>query len=257
MNFDVPNSARIYDYWLGGSHNFPIDREVGQRLADALPGAVEWVRAQRSFLRRVVTHLVAERGVTQFIDLGSGLPTAGNTHQIAHRINRDVRVVYVDADPVVIAHASHILRDVPGVSEILVDVSDVDAVWENTETRRLIDVDEPVGLLAIGILHVLPDTQDPTGLMRRYIDRLAPGSFVTVSHATNWPDAPPTFQSALAHYYEQVASRLVPRSVEQITDMVAGLEIEPPGVVSLGEWQPDDELTPSGGVVALARKASR
>ncbi|WP_184583026.1 SAM-dependent methyltransferase [Lipingzhangella halophila] len=176
----VPTAARIYDAALGGKDNFEVDRQAALQLEESNPGILSQAQINRAFLARGVNH-VAQAGVRQFLDLGSGLPTAENTHEIAQRTHPDARVVYVDHDPIVLAHGRAILADNKTTSVTTADLTDVEKVLESEDTQRLIDLSEPVCLMLVGLLHCIPDEQDPFGAMRAYVDRLAPGSWLVFS----------------------------------------------------------------------------
>lgn len=180
-----PSVARVYDFMLGGKDNFASDRNVAEMALGIAPDAPEAARASRAFLRRVVRYLAASAGVHQFIDLGSGLPTQGNVHEIAQRVDPRARVVYVDNDPIVLAHGRAILSQPDTTAVIEADIGDPDAVLESAKVRRLIDFDEPVGLLMFSILHHLADAERPSELTARYRDRLPSGSHLAIAHFHN------------------------------------------------------------------------
>jgi SAM-dependent methyltransferase len=251
VDLDSPSPARIYDYWLGGNHNFRADRDAGERVAAELPDIVPIVRETRSFLRRVVRYLVKERGISQFLDLGSGIPTLGNVHEVAQQYDPDARVVYVDIDPVAIAHAQFILGDNPNVSAIRADIHQVDTVLGHPAVANLLDLSKPVAVLMISVLHFLTDEQEPAAVIRGFSRRVVPGSYLVMSHASVDTDQ---IGAAIDDYRESTRSRLVLRGRDQLLALLRGLEVEEPGLVPVSEWRPD--TTPclrSPALGALAR----
>lgn len=246
--------ARVYDYLLGGSHNFAVDRAVGKRLAERMPGVVAAVRANRHFLHRVVRFLITERGVTQFLDLGSGIPTAGTVHEIGHSLHSGARVVYVDLDPVAVAHAVRILADDWRTTAIRADVREPAAILDDPRVAATLDLSKPVAVLAIALFHFVQE--DPGTILAQYLARLAPGSFVAISHADSDPD--PALQAAADQdYYRSTGVRIATRGPAQIAPWLDELVIEEPGIVPVTEWRPDGglllsaaDITPVYGVVA-------
>jgi len=232
---DVPSVARTYDYLLGGAHNLAVDREMGDRMLRVLPGARHPVRLNRAFLRRAVTHLV-DSGITQFIDLGSGIPTAGNVHEVAPR----AKVVHVDKDPVAVAHARLIVAgDERVVVVVRADLRDPADVLSRPEVTGLLDLDRPVALLMLLVLHFSPDSEDPAGCVARYRDRLAPGSCLVISHAT--ADRRVETMRAAVTTVRRSNSRdnLVYRTRAEVTALFDGFELEEPGVTGCALWRPD------------------
>jgi SAM-dependent methyltransferase len=238
VDLDRPNPARILDYFLGGAHNFAVDRRAAKQAVQAMPEVANGMRASRSFLRRAVTTL-AEAGVDQFLDLGSGIPTVGNVHEIAHRINPGARVVYVDNEPIAVAHSRTILGHNPLVAPVRADLRHPDSVLNLPQVRDLIDFSRPVGLIAIAVLHYLPDADDPHGLVEAYRDALAPGSFVAVSHATL--DFVPEDQlgsvGQVERIYRSISAQLHPRPYGEVAKFFTGLELIEPGVVPVRQWR--------------------
>jgi SAM-dependent methyltransferase len=238
VDLDRPNPARILDYFLGGAHNFAVDRAAAKQAVQAMPEVANGMRASRSFLRRVVNCLVAA-GVDQFLDLGSGIPTVGNVHEIAHRINPAARVVYVDNEPIAVAHSRTILGDNPLVAPVRADLRHPDSVLGLPQVREMIDFSRPVGLIAIAVLHYLPDADDPHGLVEAYRDALAPGSYLAVSHAT--VDFVPEEQlgavSEVEGIYRKISAQLHPRTYGEVAKFFTGLELIDPGVVPVRQWR--------------------
>ena len=181
---DIPSAARVYDYLLGGKDNYPADRAVAKSMIAQLPNVQLAVRWNRTFLHRVVRYLIREAGLRQIVDIGAGLPTVGNTHEIARNADPEARVVYVDHDPVVLAHARSMLHGVPNTAIIEHDLLEPDGILADPILRRLIDVGEPTAFLFLSILHFVPDEADPAGLIATLLDPFPAGSHVAISHAT-------------------------------------------------------------------------
>jgi hypothetical protein len=233
----VPSVARTYDYLLGGAHNLAVDRAMGEKMLQVLPGARDLVRLNRSFLRRAVTYL-AERGVRQFLDIGSGIPTAGNVHEIAQEVTPGCRVVYVDKDPVATAHGRLLLADDPGSAAVQADLREPDDVLGRPEVTRLLDLDEPVGLLLLLVVHFVRPEEEPGRLLARYRDRLAPGSFMVISHATADDRADTMRRAADTVRESRSKDNLVYRTHAEVTGLFDGYELVPPGVVGHALWRP-------------------
>lgn len=251
---EKPSPARIYDFWLGGSQNFAVDRQVGQRAIDALPGLQAGVRANRAFLGRVVHHL-AERGVTQFLDLGSGVPTIGNVHEAARYVHPAARVVYVDIDPIAIAHARALLAKADGVEAILADLRQPETVLTHPLVRETLDLTAPIAVLLNAVMHFIPDAEHPDQIVRAYTDRAAPGSYIAISHGTDNPAQHREVETLVNDYQRSTGVQLISRNAGQLTAWLDGLEIQPPGIVTIDRWRPDTEdphFVPLYGL--LARK---
>lgn len=186
VDMDRPNAARMHDYWLGGSHNFAADRELCNRIADVLPAGRDGIRSNRAFLRRVVQFLVTERGVTQFLDLGSGIPTAGNVHEVAQRADPEARVVYVDADPIAVAHARHILAGNDHCAAVHADLRRPDDVLGRQELLGVLDLTRPIAVTMFSVLGFVSDADRPVGVVRRYLSRLVSGSHLAVSQSAEY-----------------------------------------------------------------------
>jgi SAM-dependent methyltransferase len=237
-----PSPARIYDYWLGGSQNFAVDRQVGQRALTALPNLQDAIRANRAFLGRVVHHLAADLGVTQFLDLGSGVPTVGNVHEVARYVDPSAKVVYVDIDPIAIAHARALLADVDGVEAILADLRQPEAVLSHPLLRETLDLGAPIAVLMYAVLHFIPDTEHPEAIVRAYIDQAAPGSYLAVSHGAPDLSQPQEQDTMLSDYQQSTGVPFFTRDSGQITAWFAGLEIQPPGLVTIDQWHPEPDI---------------
>jgi SAM-dependent methyltransferase len=255
-----PNAARMYDYYLGGCHNFAVDREAARRAIDLWPEVPRIISANRAFLHRAVRQLT-RAGVRQFLDLGSGIPTAGNVHEIARGGAPDVRVVYVDNDPVAVAHARMILTGDPYTEVIQADLRHPDLVLAHRRLRGLLDLHQPVALLMVAVLHFVADVDEPARIIRQYRDALAVGSSLVVSHATEDGQGP---GQAAEHrqLYARTATPMTMRSHAQITQLLHGWDLLNPGLVRLPLWRPDSDATiphdpeAFAGYAALGRKPS-
>jgi len=236
IDLDRPSAARMYDYYLGGSHNFAIDRRAAEQAIVLWPDLPLLMQANRAFLRRAVRFLVA-RGIDQFLDIGSGIPTVGNVHEVAQGANPSSRVVYVDIDPVAVAHGRVLLADNPGAAAIQGDARDLDHLLVQTEVRDLLDLDRPVAVLLIALLHFIPDDAEATGLVGAARAAVAPGSYIAISHASfeGRPEESRTHQEL----YTRTPTPMAMRSRAAITAFFHGLALVPPGVVYLPEWRPD------------------
>lgn len=243
-----PSVARVYDFMLGGKDNFAVDRQAGQMALQITPDGPAAARANRGFLRRAVRHLVADAGIRQFLDIGSGLPTQGNVHEIAHQVDPQVRVVYVDSDPMVLAHGRVLLDSSPMTTVVQADIRAPEQILDNPEVRSLIDFSEPVGLLLLGILHHLADGEDPGGVAAAYRDAVAPGSFLAISHFHNPGDQHPD-ASKKALVVEKIFNQTMGtgrwRHHDEIVSYFGDFEMLEPGVVPLPEWRPEPTDEPS------------
>jgi hypothetical protein len=241
----VAHPARRYNYWLGGKDNFAADRESGDALVAIAPTVRIAAIENRRFLRRAVDYLAREAGIRQFLDIGTGIPTADNTHQVAQRIAPDARIVYVDNDPIVLAHARALLTSTPaGATAYLdADLRDPEKILSSAELRSTIDLGRPVALMLVAILHFVKDADDPYGVVGKLVAALPPGSFVTITHGTH------DYLSAdkLAAVTEADARSQSPvqlRSRGDVARFVEGLELVPPGIAPVSEWRADGEELP-------------
>jgi hypothetical protein len=235
LDASKPHVSRVYDYLLGGKDNFAADRAVGDQMIASLPALQQGVRAQRDVLGRVVRYLVGETGVRQLLDIGSGLPTADNVHEIAQRTDPATRVVYVDNDPVVLSHARALLADDEATFVADGDLRDPAAILDHPAVRDHLDWDQPVGLLMCGILHYILDEEDPAGLTATLYRALPPGSYVFIHHLLDAEDP------ATATLQEQMRAglgRAQFRTIAQIRELFDGLELIDPGVVPVASWRP-------------------
>ena len=233
---DIPSSARIYDYFLGGKNNYAQDRDAGDQITTRLPNIREAAQINRAFVRRVVRYLVNEGGVRQLIDIGTGMPTTENVHEVAMAANPATRVVYVDHDPVVLAHARNMLQGTPNAVIIGHDMRAPGDILADPELRRLVDFAEPVGLLFVCMLHFLSDADDPAGLIGELLAPFPPGSHVALTHAT--ADAVPQVRAA-ARVFDAATTRMFVRSRAEVLALVRGLDVVKPGLVWTPEWHPE------------------
>jgi hypothetical protein len=234
---NVPNAARMYDYHLGGSHNFAADRAAADRSRAVMPWIADAVRANRRFLARAVRFCQRE-GAHQFLDLGSGIPTVGNVHEVARAGDPTARVAYVDNEPVTVASAAALLEGDPQTSITAADLRDPETVFAAPGVRDLLDLSRPVALLTVAVLHFVPDEDDPVGLVEAYRSRLAPGSFHVLSHVT--ADHDPEAATAAATTYQSTANPIWPRPKNRVAELFGTAELVEPGLVDASAWRPDD-----------------
>jgi S-adenosyl methyltransferase len=241
VDISVPHPARVYDAWLGGKDNFEADRKAAATAVEIFPQAVQSARSCRTFLKRTVRYLAAEAGVRQFLDLGSGLPSADNVHQVAQSVAPDSRVVYVDIDPVVMVHARALLHgSAEGATDyIQADLRDPAPILR--AAARMLDFGRPVAVLLLSVLHFVTDAQGPAGIIGRFMDAVPPGSYLVIGHHT--ADIYPELRETARRLSElNPAFTATLRSREQVTRLFAGLELVPPGIVQISRWRPDSEL---------------
>jgi hypothetical protein len=231
------NIARVYDYWLGGSHNFRADQDAARAMIAMEPNVRAIMRANRAFLGRAVRFLAAEAGIGQFLDIGSGIPTEQNVHEVAHDVAPGTHVVYVDNDKVAVAHSSLILEGNPDVTVIQADLRDPAKILADPATRGLIDFSQPVAVLLAAVLHFIPDSDDPATIIGTLREAMAPGSYLAISHACHDsdPDFAATRESA---YTSRVAGQLAIRTSEEIAGLFDGFTVVDPGIVWLPLWRP-------------------
>ena len=239
LQFDpsVAHPARIYDYWLGGKDHFAADRNAAEEVARLRPQVVAGARANRAFLAQAVWFLAADCGIRQFLDIGTGLPSADNVHEVAQAEAPECRVVYVDNDPVVLAYARALLPSAPGgaCDYVQADLRDPGAIL--AQASRTLDFTQPVGLLLLAVVHFLTDGDYPAGIVAALAGELAPGSYVALSHLT--ADFGPEQVTAAAQAYSALAPvPVIPRTHAQVTGLLGGLPLVPPGVVRVSEWRP-------------------
>jgi hypothetical protein len=237
LTLDKPSAARIYDYLLGGFHNFEIDRTAAEQALQVLPDVRLTAQANRAFLRRVVNFLV-ERGIDQFLDIGSGIPTAGNVHEVAQAGNPAARVVYVDIDPVAVSHSRSILQDNPDASVIQADARRTEQVLHHPEVRRLLDFSRPAAVLLISVLHLIADDEEAYHVVRSLRDAVAPGSYIAIAHGT-YEGSPPEVSRRLREIGARTTTPTKSRSRRAIERFFDGLELVEPGLVFVPIWRPE------------------
>jgi S-adenosyl methyltransferase len=235
-----PSVARMYDYFLGGSHNFAADREAAKAVEKVYPGMAGAARANRNFLRRAV-HYLSDQGIDQFLDLGSGIPTAGNVHEIAQHTNPGARVAYVDVEPVAVAHSIALLADDPLAIAVQADLREPRTVLDHPEVRALLDFDRPVAVLLSAALHFVPDRDHPHAAVAEYRDAVTSGSYLAISHGSldGVPLAGVLSGERVQALYQRTDAQLVLRSRADIAGFFDGMDIVDPGVVLLPEWRSD------------------
>ncbi|NUR26673.1 MAG: SAM-dependent methyltransferase [Catenulispora sp.] len=238
IDTSVAHIARVYDFFLGGKDNFPADREAAARILKGNPGMRDTCREQREFLRRAVRFLT-HAGIRQFIDIGTGLPTQENTHEVAQAIAPEARVAYVDNDPIVLAHARVLMADQDHGRTIFIhaDARDPKALLADPTLRTVIDFTQPIAVLLIGILHFMPDHDNPRALISALLDAVPAGSYLAISHGT--PDFAPEVGGAVQAAYQTSAIPCRVRTAEEVMGLLAGVELVDPGLVLLAEWRPD------------------
>jgi SAM-dependent methyltransferase len=241
IDIETPSAARMYDYYLGGSHNFAADRALAEEYIKVLPDMPVIARAQRYVLHRMIRHLTAA-GVTQFLDLGSGIPTACSVHEIALAADPNARVVYVDSDPVAVAHSTSLLTDVPHAAVIRADLRDPDAILSNSVVTDLLDPSRPVAVLMIAVLHFVADEDDPPGVVAAYRDATVPGSCLAITHATS--DYQPQLARRAEAVYTRASHQIHYRDRQRILDMLAGYDLLEPGLVDMIHWRPEPSASP-------------
>jgi S-adenosyl methyltransferase len=247
IDTSVPHSARIWNYWLGGKDCYPVDRAAGDEYTKLFPGINELARASRGFLTRAVTYLARDAGIRQFLDIGTGLPTADNTHEVAQRIAPDSRILYVDNDPLVLVHARALLvaTDDGTTAYLDADLRDPDRVLASA--RRTLDFDQPIALMLMGVLGHIVDDEQVLALVRNYVDALPAGSYLA-SYDGTLPAGDSAFDAAQDEYNDSGAVPYILRTPEQIARRFDGLALVEPGVVPHTRWRP--EPTPDGSLPA-------
>lgn len=247
---NVPSPARLYDYYLGGTNNYEVDRVAGEELRANYPEITQAAWANRGFHQRAARYIV-DQGVRQFIDVGSGLPTIGNTHDIVQQKDASIHVVYVDQDPMVELYSRTLLEGQTTVGVILGDMRDPDTVLSDPVMRELIDFDQPVGLMMTAVWHFISDSIKPYDLLNRYLDALAPGSYLALSHITG-DRIPPRVVDTITRLYENATERAYFRDKQEFTRFFDGLELVPAyegttdGVVTVGLWGAEDPIAADG-----------
>jgi hypothetical protein len=236
LDTSVPHIARVYDYWLGGKDNFAADRAAAEQVIATIPDVLVSVRAQRAFLGRAVHYLVAEAGIRQFLDIGTGLPSANNTHEVAQQVAPESRVVYVDNDPIVLLHARSLLTSRPeGVTAYLdADLRDTDKIV--AEAAGVLDFGAPVAVLLLGVLHCIPDKDDPAAIVARLLAAVPSGSYLAIAHPAS-DVATDQMARSMQDYNKQAAAPVTARSYAEVCRFFDGLDLLEPGVVQLHRWR--------------------
>ncbi|WP_441297523.1 SAM-dependent methyltransferase [Actinosynnema sp. ALI-1.44] len=237
VDTSVPSMARAYDFLLGGAHNFDVDRIVAEQAEKLMPGAAKIARLNRAFLGRAVRFLL-DQGVRQFLDIGSGIPTVGNVHDVAHQIAPEARVLYVDKDPIAVAHSELMLTAIDNAEVLRADMRDPDSILGSSQARRLLNFDEPIALLMVMMLHWLPDSDDPWALIAHYRDALPDGSYLALSHVTADQRQDQIADATDMIRESRSTDQLTPRTHDQIVRLFDGFTIVDPGVVGCGLWHP-------------------
>ncbi|MGH3718686.1 MAG: SAM-dependent methyltransferase [Pseudonocardiaceae bacterium] len=236
LDIEHPSPARVYDYYLGGAHNFVVDRRMARQAIDLWPDLPLIMQANRAFLRRSVRYLVRQ-GITQFLDIGSGIPTEGNVHEIAQAVAPECKVVYVDLDPVAVAHSRAMLAKNPLAGIVQADLRDVASVFDDPQARELVDPGQPIGVLMVAMLHFVSDEADPGNIVARYRKMMVPGSYLVVSHATY--EGRPDQAGPHTELYRRAGTPLTMRSRAEVEALFDGFDLVDPGVVFLPLWRPD------------------
>ena len=242
----VPTTARMYDYWLGGHDNFAVDRKAALAVSEAAPEAPLMARENRKFLRRAVRYLAAEAGISQFLDIGTGLPTPGNVHQVAQAINQDARVVYVDNDPMVLAH-SRALKTGGNTAVIEADLRQSQVILDHPDTRALIDLTRPLAVLMAAVLHFISNEDQPHAIVSAIRDAFPPGSYLVVSHVTG--DIRREAAAKAEAEYKKVTPGATLRTQEEILRFFTGMELLEPGLVQVPHWRPEESEPPDADKV--------
>ena len=256
LDTSVPHIARVYDYWLGGKDNFAVDREAAEQVIEAYPGILRDVRAQRAFLSNAVSYLAGVAGIRQFLDIGTGIPTANNTHEVAQAVEPGCRVVYVDNDPMVLTHARALLVGVTAPTAYVdADLRDTGKVL--AEAAQLLDFSKPVAVMLISVLHLIPDEDDPHAIVARLLEAVPSGSWLALSHPAR--DVHPQQVTEAASRFNQLArAKATLRTQAEILRFFDGLELLEPGLVQIHQWRPGlaapGRRQEAAGYCGLARK---
>jgi O-methyltransferase involved in polyketide biosynthesis len=259
LDTTIPHSARVWNYLLGGKDNYAVDREAAEQFRAMFPQIIDIARADRAFLGRAVRYLAGEAGVRQFLDIGTGLPTMDNTHEVAQRVAPESRIVYVDNDPLVLVHARALLNSDPrgACDYIEADLREPEVILERA--AQTLDFSRPVAVMLLGILHFVPDLEETVRIVRTLLDAVPSGSHLVITHSTLDFDEGSTAQAeAQEDWNEKSANPMTPRSRDQILRIFDGLELLEPGVVSMTRWRPvvgtDEEQKVVAGYCGVGRK---
>ncbi|MFM9369886.1 SAM-dependent methyltransferase [Streptomyces sp. Da 82-17] len=251
IDISKPSVSRMYDFYLGGSHNFEVDREAARKAMEFMPGLPKVMQANRAFMRRAV-RFAAESGITQFLDIGSGIPTFGNVHEVVQAANPRAKVVYVDHDPVAVEHSRAVLAGNEGATVVAADLRNPQEILNSPEVKGLLDLEQPVALLLVAILHFVQDADEPYAAVAELRDALAPGSLLVVTHASYEGMPAPEQGAGTVGVYEKTRNPLVMRTRDEIARFFEGYEMVEPGLVQMPHWRPEtppeqeDPITFSG-----------
>ncbi|WP_369264427.1 SAM-dependent methyltransferase [Streptomyces sp. R35] len=239
IDISVPSVSRIYDYYLGGSHNFEVDREAARKAMEFMPGLPKIMQANRAFMRRAV-RFAADEGIDQFLDIGSGIPTFGNVHEVAQAARPGAHVVYVDHDPVAVAHSESVLKGNEDADVVAADLLKPQEILASPQVQRLIDLNRPVALLLVAILHFVEDADDPYSAVAELRDALAPGSLLVVTHASyEGIPLPAERAEGTVDVYKSIRNPLIMRTRDEIAQFFEGYDMVEPGLVPMPNWRPD------------------
>ncbi|MGW8889299.1 SAM-dependent methyltransferase [Streptomyces sp. NPDC055749] len=262
IDISVPSVSRMYDFYLGGSHNFEVDREAARKAMEFMPGLPKIMQANRAFMRRAV-HYATTEGISQFLDIGSGIPTFGNVHEVAQAADSAAKVAYVDHDPVAVAHSQAVLEGVENTVIAAADLRGPQEILKSPEVSGLIDFDRPVALLLVAVLHFIEDADDPYAAVAELTAALAPGSLIVITHAS-YEGIPLSKEEAggTVGVYRSIRNPLVMRSRAEVSRFFEGYEMVDPGLVSMPDWRPDTPLVEGqedpfafSGFAGVGRKA--
>jgi S-adenosyl methyltransferase len=257
LSFDttLAHPARTYDYWLGGKDNYEADRDIGDQMAEIFPDVFKVARANRAFLRRAVEYLAGESGIRQFLDIGTGLPTAENTHEVAQRVAPESRVVYVDNDPIVLVHARALLDSTPQGATAYVQADAQDPELILGRAAETLDFSQPVAVMILAVTHFIPDSDDPAGIIGQLMDAVVPGSYLAISAATSDFDPGKVSQATDEFNAARVAVPIIPRTRAEISGFFNGLDLIDPGLVPVAQWRaPADPAKPGTMYAGVGRK---
>ncbi|WP_434093035.1 SAM-dependent methyltransferase [Streptomyces lasiicapitis] len=251
---DVAHNARVWNYWLGGKDNYPVDRAVAEQVVEMFPGIGEVARADRAFLGRAVAHLVEDKGIRQLLDIGTGLPTGANTHEVAQRIAPDARIVYVDNDPIVLTHASALLTSSPEGTTTYIDADARDTERILRAAAETLDFERPVAVMLLGILNFIPDTAEARSIVRTLMDAVPSGSYLVLTHPTLDADVGGADnQPAMDFWNANATPPITGRTRAELLSFMEDLELLPPGIESCARWR-SPEAPPVPQLGAVARK---
>jgi hypothetical protein len=242
FDITVSHPARVYDYWLGGKDNYEADRDVGDQVMATLPSILHTVRTNRAFLRRAVEYLAGEAGIRQFLDVGTGLPTADNTHEVAQRVAPESRIVYVDNDPIVLVHAQALLDSTPAgaTAYMQADVRDPELILR--EAASMLDFSQPVAVMMLAVIHLIPDAEDPGRIVSRLMDAVVPGSYLAISAVTSDFETDRVNQATGEFNAMRVAAQITPRTHAAVSRYFDGLDFVDPGLVPISQWRAPADL---------------